>query len=152
MSTKIVFIGNILGGDDGIGPHLYNELKDHDQLKGFKLIEGSVIGLDLLSYIEKNDHLIIIDAINSSDAIGEVFNINKKDLRRQTSLVSQHEIGVGETCRIIRFFDPTVRIDIIGICVKRINAFNNELSEEILRKIPDIKQKVVKSIIELTKT
>ena len=153
MNTKIVFIGNILGGDDGIGPYLYNnELKDHDQLKGFELIEGGVMGLDLLSCIEKNDHLIIVDAVNSSDSVGEVFIINEKDLRNQTSLVSQHDFGAEKTCRIIRFFDPTVRIDIIGICVKRISAFDNRLSEEILNKIPDIKEKVIKSIINLTKT
>ena len=151
MVIKIIFIGNQLGGDDGIGPYLYNELKGNDQLKGFKLIEGGVLGLDLLSYIEENDHVIIVDAVHSSNAAGEVFNIDKNDLLTQTSLVSQHDFGVEETFRVIRFFDPTIRIDIIGIRVKQISAFSDKLSDEIIQRIPNIKLKVIKSIIELTK-
>jgi len=59
MHVKVVFIGNPLGGDDGIGPFLFKELYSHPKLQKFELLELGVIGFDLISYIEPKDKLIL---------------------------------------------------------------------------------------------
>jgi hydrogenase maturation protease len=149
MSTKVVFIGNLLGGDDGIGPFLYKELKDDPGLKRFELFELGVIGFDLISYIEENDKLIIVDAVHSNNDIGEVLLIEEEDLSKELSLVSQHDFGVEQAAAILRAYSKDLkRIAVVGIKVKQINAFSDTLSEEIMNKIQRIRIEVVNLIIQ----
>ena len=150
MVVKIVFIGNPLGGDDGIGPYLYNELKDHPKLSNYDLLELGVIGFDLLSYIGDDDKLIIVDAVYSKRDIGKVRIVEEKDLSKDLSVVSQHDFGIEQTATILRRYKPKLeKINIIGVNVYKINAFTNKLSDEILRKIDEIKDKVINNIIKI---
>ena len=149
MSTKVVFIGNLLGGDDGIGPFLYNELKDETRLKDFELLELGVIGFDLISYIEENDKLIIVDAVHSETDIGEVVLIHEQDLSKELSLVSQHDFGIEQTAAILRAYSEDLKkIAVVGIKVKQINAFSDKLSDELMNKIQTIRADVVNLIIQ----
>ncbi|MCL7474637.1 MAG: hydrogenase maturation protease [Methanosarcinales archaeon] len=149
MSTKIVFIGNMLGGDDGIGPFLYNELKDDPDLKDFELLELGVIGFDLISYVEYDDKLIIVDAVHSENNVGEVILIDENDLSQELSLVSQHDFGVEQTAAILRAYAKDLkRIVVVGIKVKQTNAFTDKLSDELMNKMQTIRAEVVDLIIQ----
>lgn len=153
-NTKVVFIGNPLCGDDGIGPHLYNELKDHSKLENYELLELGVIGFDLTSYIEKDDRLIIVDAVYSKDEgeIGKVVLLDENDLTKDISLVSQHDFGVEQTAKILRAYEPNLdKISIVGINVRRLRSFTTELSEEILKNLPHIKKEVIDNILKIAK-
>jgi hydrogenase maturation protease len=149
-NVKVVFIGNPLGGDDGIGPFLYNELKNSPQLKKYQLLELGVIGFDLISYIDDRDILIIVDAVYSQKDIGQVVILEEKDLSKDISLVSMHDFGVEQTVTILRRYKPTLKkINVIGVYVQRINAFTDELSDDLKKMIPKIKKDVVKYIIQI---
>ena len=147
MSVKVVFIGNPFGGDDGIGPFLYNELRDHPELKSFELMELGVIGIDLLSYVDDDDQLIIVDAVKSDDQYGQVIVLGEKDLSKNLSVVSQHDFGVEQTATILRAFKPKIKkIQFIGIKVKNLNEFSDKLSDEVMEKMSQIKEDVVNNI------
>ena len=152
MAIKIIFVGNPLGGDDGIGPYLYDQLKDDSKLKDFKMLELGVIGLDMISYIEDNDKLIIVDAVRSEKNIGDVILLGENDLSKDLNLVSQHDFGVEQTATILRLHMPKLKkINIIGIKVSNIKSFTDKLSNDIMTKIPEIKEKVIKHIIQISK-
>jgi hydrogenase maturation protease len=123
-SVKVVFIGNPLGGDDGIGPYLYTELQNHPVLQTYELMELGVIGLDLLSYVQDGDMLIIVDAVRSTKDVGKVVLLEEEDLSNDVNLISQHDFGVEQTAAIIRAYIPGVqKINIIGIQVKTVTSF-----------------------------
>ncbi|MBN1157097.1 hydrogenase maturation protease [Candidatus Woesearchaeota archaeon] len=152
MKRKVFFIGNPLGGDDGIGPYLFKELKKHPKLKGFDMLELGVIGLDLISYVEDDDRLIIVDAVHSEKDIGKVVVLKEEDLLKKPLVVSQHDFGIEETMEVLRMFKPGLKaVNIIGINVKRIRAFADKLSDEIMKKMPEIKEEVIERIIEASR-
>lgn len=149
MSTKVVFIGNLLGGDDGIGPILYDLLKDDVRLRDFELFELGVIGFDLISYVEENDTLIIVDAVHSEHDIGDVILIDEDDLSKELSLVSQHDFGIEQTAAILRAYSNDLGpIAIVGINVRQVNAFSDTLSVDLMNRIPSIRENVVHLIIQ----
>jgi hydrogenase maturation protease len=152
-AVKVVFIGNPLVGDDGIGPYLYTELKDTPVLKGFQLMELGVIGLDLISYVEDNDTLIIVDAVHSKKDIGKVRILSEEDLTPDLSLVSQHDFGVEQTAAVLRAYKPELNsIKIVGINVSNIQVFHDKLSDELIQKMPIIKKDVLQSILQIAKS
>lgn len=155
MTIKIIFIGNTLGGDDGIGPFLYTHLKDEPKLKldGIEMMELGVIGLDMLSYIDDGDKIIIVDAVREKKEheIGKVRLLSESDLKEDLKLVSQHDFGVEETTAILRMYKPKLeKINLIGINVRNINAFDDNLSDEIKTKIPKIKNDVINYILQIS--
>ncbi len=149
MPLKAIFVGNIFGGDDGIGPHLFSLLKDDPRLASVEMLELGVIGFDMLSYVGENDSLIIIDALHSEKDIGDVALLGEKDLTPTTLLVSQHDFGVGETAALLRNYRPRMgAIKVIGVKVFKIQPFQDRLSDELSFKLPKIKEEVVKLILE----
>jgi len=146
MAVKIVFIGNIFGGDDGIGPHMFKELKDHQELARFEVLELGVIGFDLLSEVKEDDHLIIIDALRANGDYGDIVQVDDEMLNADFSLVSQHDFGVEQTTAMLKAYNPTMKIDIFGIKVRNLNAFDPKISNEILDRTEDIKNGILKHI------
>lgn len=136
-----------MAGDDGIGPLLYKELKD--ELHGIEVMELGVIGLDMVSYIEDGDELVIIDAVLSKDDLGGVLLIEEKDLVDDFKLVSQHDLGVRQTLLMMRTFYPGLKESyIIGVKIKDCKAFQG-VSDELLSKIDEIKANVLKLLLEI---
>jgi hydrogenase maturation protease len=150
MAVKIFFVGNVLAGDDGIGPYLYNELKENPALQDFELIEMGVLGLDMIGYVEDKDKLIIVDAIHSKADIGKIILIDEKQLTSDLHLVSQHDFGVEETAKVLRTYKPNLKtIKIIGINVHKVQTFHNSLSPELLERVHEIKKEVVSKIVKI---
>lgn len=153
MAIKVVFIGNIFGGDDGIGPYLFLQLKDEAKLKTYELSEEGVIGFDLITLVEEGDQLIVVDAVKTEkdDEVGKVIVLEEEDLETSPmSLISQHDFGVEETAKMIRTYKPGVKkINVVGILVKDVQPFSEKLSKNLMLKIEDIKKQVVDSIIEI---
>ncbi len=144
MASKIFFVGNTLGGDDGIGPFLYNQLKGDPRLKGNDLIDLGISSMDLMSHLEGADNIIIIDALYSDDQAGEVVLIREHELKKGVSLFSQHDLGIEHIIPMARLVMPGLKdINIIGIKVRKISAFSDDLSEEIKKKVHKIKEEVV---------
>ncbi|MGM5484631.1 MAG: hydrogenase maturation protease [Nanobdellota archaeon] len=151
MAVKVFFIGNMLGGDDGIGPRLYYAMKDDPELKDYEMMEMGVIGFDLISYIEEGDKVIIVDAIHSNEKEGEVVVLGEEDLSPEMSLVSQHDFGVEETAAMLRRYSPELKkIHIIGINVTSTDSYSKELSENISKKFDKIKKEVSEKILSLS--
>jgi hydrogenase maturation protease len=152
MATKVFFIGNPLGGDDGIGPYLFKELERHPRLEKYEMMELGVIGLDLVSYVDDDDTLIIVDAIHSEKNLGKVVILDETDLKSGPALISQHDFGVEETAKVLRRFKPRLKaIKIVGINVNSTKAFTNKLSGDIMKKMPRIKEDVINKVIEAAK-
>jgi hydrogenase maturation protease len=152
MPVKVVFIGNFVAGDDGIGPFLFEKLKDDKRLKDFELLELGVIGFDLISYVGDGDRLIIVDAVRSENNFGDVVRLKEINLSKDLKLISQHDFGVEQTATILRSHYPKIKsIDVVGIRVKQPKAFTVRLTPTLMDRIPEIKEKVVELILEISK-
>lgn len=144
---KIVFIGNPLSGDDGVGPFLYKELKKESAFNEYNLIEAGTIGINLISLIEDSEKVIIIDAVHSKHEVGKVVVIDSKSIKSNKNPVSPHDFGVEQTIALIKNLHPQIDITIIGISIKEPKAFCNELSKELKAKIPEIKKEIKRLIL-----
>ena len=162
MPVKVFFAGNPLAADDGIGPYLYRELQGNSTLKGAVLEEIGVIGFDMISYINQDDRIIIVDALRISPSeepdgqddanIGQVRILKEKELHPELSLVSQHDFGIEETARVIRMYYPNLpQIAIIGIAVRDTQPFSDRLSSVMKKKIGQVKKDVIDAIQRLSR-
>ena len=87
----IAGVGNILLGDDGVGPHVVRELEtDYAFEEGVVVEDLGTPALDFIDHIAGLDALIVVDSVENGDLPGTVSLYRKPDLLR---------------------FAPTVRLD-----------------------------------------
>ena len=150
--VKIIGFGNIFMGDDGIGIKIIEELekvKSSGDLKNVEIIDGATSAIDLLFNLNNSDRVIIIDAIDAGQADGEVVKFKLNDIKNMKGKTfksfSLHDLNLNEVFNLMNSLKIYPDITLIGIKPKIID-YNDKLSPEIERRIPEIILMIKKEI------
>jgi hydrogenase maturation protease len=69
MTVCIVCVGNRFVAEDALGPRVLERLRDGARLlarEPLELIDGGLLGLDLLSIVERASHVVFVDALTGA--------------------------------------------------------------------------------------
>lgn len=80
MDTLVIGCGNLLRGDDGVGPILIRQLWELGLPEGMRVADGGTAGMDVAFKMRGADHVIIIDAARTGSAPGTIFQVPGKEL------------------------------------------------------------------------
>lgn len=138
---KVVLgLGNLLNRDEGLGVQvlklLYARLGDQSD---FELLDGGVLGLNLLMIVEECSHLLILDAVNVGKPAGTVVELRKEQIPLYSGIqLSQHQITFQEVLGLakIRGYLPEF-LHLVGIQPEDI-SIGLELSPTIERALPEV--------------
>ncbi|HEY8395052.1 MAG TPA: hydrogenase maturation protease [Thermaerobacter sp.] len=75
MVTVIIGCGNLLRGDDGVGPLLIRRLWELGPPPGVRLADGGTAGMDVAFQIEGATEVIIVDACRTGAPPGTIFEV-----------------------------------------------------------------------------
>ncbi|MEA3558187.1 MAG: hydrogenase maturation protease [Candidatus Thermoplasmatota archaeon] len=143
MSTIVVGVGNPVLGDDGVGIHVVNTLKDLPD--GVVLEEAPTGGMNLLDLIAGYDDAILVDAVIVNDMkIGEVCVL---DARKMASVHSSnpHEMSFTEALDLsVKLGNDQIpeNIFLVGINIEPVSEFSEELSDTVEKAVPSAREKV----------
>ena len=71
MDIRILGLGNVLMGDDGVGPFVVEALMaEYDFPEGVTVIDAGTPGLDLTPYLLGADAVIVVDSVRSQGPAG----------------------------------------------------------------------------------
>lgn len=146
---KVVLgLGNTLNRDEGLGVQALKLLDAQlgDQ-SDFELLDGGVLGLNLLMIVEECSHLLILDAVNVGKPAGTVVELTKDQIPLYAGIkLSQHQITFQEVLGLanIRGYLPEY-LHLIGIQPENISV-GIEISPIIERALPDVVSKACKII------
>ncbi len=97
----VIGIGNVLEGDDAIGPTVVRVFEARYQVgDDVEVIDGGTPGLDLTAYMMGLEGLVVVDAIKTvTGTAGEVKVYDKKGILNRGPMValSPHEPGLRES-------------------------------------------------------
>ncbi len=138
---RIIGFGNKYRSDDGIGIRIVEELEKLDFFENVEIIDGGTSGADLIFLSKECSKIIIIDAIDAGQNVGDVVNINISDvekfIKRDYKSLSLHELNLADILKLIKALKINIDISIIGVKPKKMD-FGDRLSPEIEEKIPEI--------------
>ena len=146
----VVGVGNTLLKDEGVGMYVIDRLKALDLPEEIELIEGGVLGLDLLEYMEDRKKVIIIDAVKGNKAPGTIYRLTRKDIEDGQNLcLSLHDMDLPYVFNLADLLGQKINPIIIGIEPKDM-SIGLELTTEIEAQIPKVIDMVLKeSIIKM---
>lgn len=139
--VKIIGFGNKYRSDDGIGIRVVEELGKLDSFRNIDIIDGGTSGTDLIFLVKDCRKIIIIDAIDAGQDVGDVVNIKVDDveefIKSDFKSLSLHDLNLADILKLIKALKIDADISIIGVKPKKID-FGDRLSPEIEKKIPEI--------------
>ncbi|MEO8036419.1 MAG: hydrogenase maturation protease [Acidobacteriota bacterium] len=119
MKTAIYGIGNILLGDDGVGPAVINHLSSHFQFDDDVTIEDlGTPSLDLPNYLAGYDRVIFVDAVAADAAPGSIRLYSREEIvAAPTGIrISPHEPSINDALIVLDFAGGAPRqVLLVGI-------------------------------------
>ncbi|WP_456485456.1 HyaD/HybD family hydrogenase maturation endopeptidase [Hydrogenimonas sp.] len=121
MKILILGIGNILFGDEGIGPHMVHYLEKKYAFESDKhtveLIDGGTLAQRLIPIIADYDHVVVIDCVTTDDGnVGDVYFFDFNDMPAcVTWQGSAHEVEMLQTLQMIEMFGDLPPVKIVGV-------------------------------------
>jgi hydrogenase maturation protease len=131
----VLGVGNLLLGDEGVGVHLIQKLREMQLGEGVELVDGGTSLLDFIPQRKDVSKLIIVDAIKLGGKPGTTYKIcvDSSLLKGAKGMISLHQLGVVETLAIAQKMGKLPHTIIIGIEPKEI-GYGLELSPEVERE------------------
>lgn len=111
--VAIIGIGNVLTGDDAVGPHVVRVLEARYELpEDVQVIDAGTPGYDLTAFLVGLDAALLVDAVKAKGAPGEVRVYDKGELlaKRPVLALSPHEPGVREALLNADFMGVSPRV------------------------------------------
>lgn len=108
MISNIVVLGlgNILNQDEGAGVFALKELEKiiPEEIKDrVELIDGGVLGMELLPYVERATHLLVLDAVDGDFEPGSVREFKNEEIQLfHRGRISWHQLGFQEVLAVAR--------------------------------------------------
>ena len=111
---RIIGLGSPFG-DDQVGWRVIESLKGRLP-RTIDLIALDRPGAGLIRWMQKVDHLVLIDALTSGAAPGSVIRLDAADLPTDRSRLTSHDLALSDTLRLAeRLGCLPARIEIFGI-------------------------------------
>jgi hydrogenase maturation protease len=135
---KVIGIGNMLRGDDAVGPMVIEELLKCKDLPA-TLIDAGSDAFTVLEHLIGKDPLLIIDCAKMGKTPGDIveFDISDGNIAYAEKAVSLHGFGFGDVYKMAKEIGPVAPCKIIGVEPKEI-AFDMQISEDVKNSIPKI--------------
>lgn len=135
-------IGNVLLGDDGVGPFVAQWLSEcYTFQEGVAVEDLGTPALDFIDHIAGLDLLIVIDSVENDHPPGTVMVYRKQELMRNASLVRMDTHSPALTESLVAaevFFGVSPReVLLIGVTGESYEA-NCELSPSVGRAVPGV--------------
>lgn len=145
---KVIGVGNLLLGDEGVGIHAVNELKKTSFGLDVEIIDGGTAGIDLLFVLEGAGCVIIIDCLEAGTEPGTLFRVPAEEIITGPSRekYSLHDIDLAEVLSLADRLGVLPATIIYGVQPGEI-SFKLELTPEVQKALPRLVQLIEKEIL-----
>lgn len=138
----ILGIGNYLMGDEGLGVHVANQLKEELEPGLADIVDGGTAGFQLMEYLESYPHVIMVDATLDGKPVGTIQLIKPRFSKDFPSAMSTHEIGLKDLVEGLMLLGKFPNIHLFIMSIEKVQPLSMSLSPEIESSLAELKEKI----------
>jgi hydrogenase maturation protease len=114
--SRIICVGNRLVAEDSLGPTVFDHLKTLHLPPQIDVIDGGLLGLDLLPFFENAGRVVIVDSVCGFGDAGEVVVLEDSLFRSAAETKYDHAGGLGYLIRVLpHVLDCLPEIYLVGV-------------------------------------
>ena len=144
----IVGVGTIIFQDEGIGVYASKYLDENYAFgDNVTLVDGGVLGFQLMTYYQDYDHVVILDTITMEDKVGSIYNLPAEELLGLGSYKqTAHEVEIVEMLEICSLLEKMAEVNIVGIVPHDIASVNIGLTDTMKERFDDFIDTALKQL------
>ena len=149
--VMVLGIGCILYSDEGFGVRVVEAMEARYQFSdNVLLVDGGVLGINLLGVISKPDHLIVVDAIRNQGKPGDLYRLEADQIpARIRAKNSLHQVDFLEALTLCQALDKVPQTVIIGVEPQDIETQSLELTPTIQAQVDPVIEMVLAELDRL---
>jgi hydrogenase maturation protease len=147
----VLGIGCILYSDEGFGVRVVEKMEALYKFSdNVLLVDGGVLGINLLGVISKPDHLIVVDAIRNKGKPGDLYQLADDQIpQRIRAKNSLHQVDFLEALTMCQALDKVPETVIIGVEPEDIDTQSLDLTPVIQAKVGPVIEMVLAELVRL---
>ena len=151
QQIMILGVGCILFSDEGFGIRVIEEIqKLYTFPENVSVVDGGVLGLNLLGVISEADQLIVVDAIRNNGKPGTLYRLDGEAIpERVRAKNSLHQVDFLEALTMCQALDKVPETVILGVEPEDIDTMSIELTPKIKKQTGPIVEMVIKELDRL---
>lgn len=136
----VLGVGNILFGDEGFGVRVVEKMQERYEFpQEVTLVDGGVLGLNLLGTISVADYLIVVDAIRNRGKPGDIHRLEGDQIpQRILAKNSLHQVDLLEALTLCQALDKVPKTVIVGVEPADIETLQVEMTPVIQAKVDEM--------------
>ncbi len=152
--VMVLGIGCTLYSDEGFGVRVIEKMEqDYAFPDDVLLVDGGVLGVNLLGVISKPKHLIVVDAIKNKGKPGDLYRLDGDAIpARIRAKNSLHQVDFLEALTLCQALDHVPETVIVGIEPEDIETMCVDLTPVIRARMDDVIAMVLAELDRLGKT
>jgi hydrogenase maturation protease len=149
--VMVLGVGCILYSDEGFGVRVVEKMEAlYEFSDNVLLVDGGVLGINLLGVISKPDHLIVVDAIRNKGKPGDLYRLTGDQIpQRIRAKNSLHQIDFLEALTLCQALDKVPETVIIGVEPEDIDSQSIELTPTVKIRIDPVIEMVLAELDRL---
>ena len=147
----ILGIGSILYSDDAFGIRVIEQIeRDYEFPDEVLVVDGGVLGINLLGVISKPKHLIVVDTMRNKGNPGEIYRIEGEAIpERIRAKNSLHQVDFLEALTLCQALDNVPKTVIIGVEPEDIQTLSLVLTPTVQARIEPVIRMVLDELTRL---
>lgn len=150
--VRILGIGNVLMGDDGLGPTVVEILQSRYELPSHvEIVDGGTPGLDFLPYISNARSVIVVDTVSSAGRPGAIKIYRDREIigSAPPPRLSPHQPGLRESLMATELTDANPdELVLIGVVPETVEQ-GTRLSAAVEAAIDEVLATVIAELDRL---
>jgi hydrogenase maturation protease len=141
----VLGVGCILYCDEGFGVRVVEKMeREYKFPDSVQLVDGGVLGINLLGVISKPNHLIVVDAIRNKGKPGDLYRLEGDAIpARIRAKNSLHQVDFLEALTLCQALDHVPKTVIVGVEPEDIETLSIDLTPTTRAKMDDVIQMVL---------
>ena len=151
VDVMVLGIGCTLYSDEGFGVRVVEKMQREYQFSDeVLLVDGGVLGVNLLGVISKPNHLIVVDAVRNKGKPGDLYRLEGDEIpARIRAKNSLHQVDFLEALTLCQALDKVPETVILGIEPEDIETLSTELTPTTQSKVDAVIEMVLAEIKRL---
>ena len=128
--VMILGIGCLLFSDEGFGVRVVQKIQERYEFpENVSIIDGGVLGLNLLGVISEADQLIVVDAIRNKGRPGDLYRLESEAIpERIRAKNSLHQVDFLEALTLCQALDKVPKVVLLGVEPQDIETLSIDLT------------------------
>jgi hydrogenase maturation protease len=139
-------IGNILMGDEGVGVHAIEQVKNFELPEWMDILDGGTGGFHLLEYFEKYKHVVMIDATLDDKGAGKWRKIKPRYANDFPRAMSTHDIGLKDLVSALHLSGRLPEISLYVISIASIQQQGIYLTDEVSKGLDEVLTDIINTM------